>query len=238
MQAYHTNILFKHQILYLLFILSGILCSCREEKLDPYLARDIDGNIYHTITIGEQEWMAENLKTTRYRNGDPVPTVHELTYWSGLIVGAYCNYNFEPGNSKIYGRLYNWHAVNDSRNIAPKGWHIPTYDDLMVLYNYLGGTLKADSIGGKLKGTDTIYWASPNAGATNVTGFTALPGGCIYNDEFKNISFQGCWWLATASSNYQALFFRINYNNPSFRWFEYHKSAGMSVRCIKDQDEL
>jgi uncharacterized protein (TIGR02145 family) len=135
---------------------------------------DIDGNIYHTVTIGTQVWMVENLKTTKYRNGDPIPNVTGNA-WAALTTGAYCWYNNDAATYKAtYGALYNWYAVADSRNIAPTGWHVPTDAEWTTLTTFLGGESVA---GGKLKETGTNHWTSPNTGATNETGFTALPGG-------------------------------------------------------------
>jgi uncharacterized protein (TIGR02145 family) len=114
---------------------------------------DIDGNVYQTVTLGGQVWMAENLKVTRYRNGDPIPCVNDASAWSGLSTGAYCHYNNDFNNAAIYGRLYNWYAVSDSRNIAPGGWHVPTDTEWQTLVDLLGGSSVA---GGKMKTTGTI----------------------------------------------------------------------------------
>jgi uncharacterized protein (TIGR02145 family) len=140
---------------------------------------DFDGNVYKTITIGSkgskstQTWMAENLKVTHYQNGDPIPYVTDTT-WMNLSTGAYCNYNYTSANSTTYGHMYNLFSIIDGRNIAPTGWHVASADEWNSMINFLGG---ASIAGGKLKETGTTHWKLPNAGATNSSGFTAIPGG-------------------------------------------------------------
>lgn len=194
---------------------------------------DIDGNVYYTITIGTQVWMAENLKTTSYCNGESVPNITDNTGWIALTTGAYCNYNNDVTISTTYGRLYNWYALNDNRKIAPTGWHIPTYAEWTTLTTYLGG----DSIaGGQLKEIGTTHWYSPNAGASNQTGFTALPGGCRDSDgTFQYNPGNGFWWSSTEDGTYGA-YYLIMYFNSSYanRSSSYDKISGYSVRCIKD----
>lgn len=194
---------------------------------------DIDGNVYHTVKIGKQVWMIENLKTTRYRNGDTIPNVTDIELWANLTTGAYCSYNNNDSNAAIYGHLYNWFAVNDQRDIAPKGWHIPTKKEWLTLVMYLGG----DSIaGGKLKEKDTVFWYSPNAGATNEFGFTALPGGYRFHiGGFEGMGFYGVFWSATESTatnawsiNFYTMYGFVDYDGTT------NKNYGLSVRCIKD----
>ena len=162
---------------------------------------DIDGNIYNSVTIGNQVWMAENLKTTKYQNGEAIPNVTDDTEWSNLVTGAYSDYNNDPSNSDTYGRLYNWYAVDDSRNICPSGWHVPNYSEWTTLENYLGGYLVA---GGKLKETGTTHWSSPNTGATNETGFTALPAGGRGSNpgDFIYLGERAVWWTSKDSVTY------------------------------------
>ncbi len=139
---------------------------------------DIDGNVYKTIIIGNQTWMAEDLRTMHYRNGDAIPNVTEDSIWGGLEAGAYCNYNNTEDLDTIatYGRLYNWYAVNDTRGLAPKGWHVPDINDWLILIDYLGG----DTIASKhLKEADDLHWVRYNE-ADNSSGFTALPAGSRY----------------------------------------------------------
>ena len=135
---------------------------------------DIDGNTYTTVKIGDQWWMAENLKVTHYRNGEEIPNITDNTEWANLTSGAYCDYDNNPNNVATYGRLYNWYSIEDSRDLAPDGWHVPSRDEWQTMIEYLGG----DGIaGGKLKESGTEHWLSPNEGATNESGFSALPSG-------------------------------------------------------------
>ena len=195
---------------------------------------DVDGNVYKTVIIGTQEWMAENLKVTRYRNGDTIPNVTDTT-WLTLKSGAYCWYNNNTDDTAAYqttyGALYNWYTVVDSRNLAPQGWHMPTDAEWTTLTTFLGG----DSIaGGKLKETGTLHWYNPFPGVTNETGFTARPGGCLSNsDAFINLGDYGYWWSSTADSTSTAWFRGMYYTNSVFR-NKLSKICGFSVRCLKD----
>lgn len=163
---------------------------------------DIDGNVYKTIKIGDQWWMVENLKVTHYRNGYPIPNVTNNTEWDNYGNGAYCSHNNNDGNVSTYGRLYNWDAVNDSKGLAPDGWHIPSDEEWDTLINYLGG---ANIAGGKMKETGTAHWESPNTGATNESGFTALPGSYRRNNgSFPLIGYSANFWSSTKNGSYSA----------------------------------
>jgi len=194
---------------------------------------DIDGNVYHTVTIGTQMWMVENLKTTKYRNGDPIPNITNDVAWDTITIGVYCNYNNDTINSTTYGRLYNWYAVNDSRYIAPAGWHVPTDTEWSILTTYLGGESIA---GGKLKEAGTTHWQSPNTGATNEVGFNALPGGLRNLSMFEAIGNIGTWWSSTeGSSNYAWSRYMYDFYSKVARGTNgSYKQLGHSVRCIKD----
>ncbi len=194
---------------------------------------DIDGNVYKTITIGTQTWMAENLKTTKYRNGDLIPNVTDGTAWSALATGAYCWYNNDVANKATYGGLYNWFAVADTRNIAPTGWHVPTDAEWTTLTTFLGGESVA---GGKLKEAGTSHWSSPNTGATNSSGFTALPGGYRLNNggSFYDVGTNGNWWSSTAYGASNAWNRALNYYFAyAYRYYN-NKQYGFSVRCVRD----
>ena len=195
---------------------------------------DYDGNVYNTVTIGTQVWMAENLKVTHYRNGNAIPNVIDASTWSNLTFGARCYYdNDSVTNVGKYGALYNWYAVVDSSNICPLGWHIPTDTEWTTLTTYLGGTSVA---GGKLKETGTTHWQSPNTGATNSSGFTALPGGFRYydNGSFLSDAQYGFWWSATEVATTYAWDRYLTYNNTSVTWGSDKQKCGLSVRCVKD----
>ncbi|MBU0712688.1 fibronectin type III domain-containing protein [bacterium] len=203
---------------------------------------DIDDNVYKVVKIGNQWWMAENLKVKRYRNGNLIPNVTDGMTWANLETGAYCNnFNIEYyGN--VYGALYNGYAVNDSRNIAPEGWHVPSDEEWKELEMYLGmSQSEADTFGwrgtdegGKLKETGTNHWNSPNTGATNVSGFTALAGG--YRDGLSDWSLPGYrayFWSSTGLESSGAYARCLIYNNSNISRSS-GKGDGYSVRCVRN----
>jgi len=192
---------------------------------------DIDGNVYHTVKIGTQVWMAENLKTTKFNDGTVIPLVTDSIAWSNLKTPGYCWYDDSDSYKATYGALYNWYAVNTGK-LAPTGWHVPTDSEWTVLTTFLGGTNVA---GGKLKDTGTAYWDSPNTGATDEYGFTALPGGCrIFTGPFYYAGSLCYWWSATAhdatSAQDRALVSDNTYVGVYFNDYQY----GLSVRCVRD----
>ena len=194
---------------------------------------DIDGNTYKTIKIGTLTWMAENLNVTHYSNGDAIPNVIDSIQWNNTFTGAYCDYRNLLSNSTIYGKLYNWYAINNG-SIAPIGWHVATDIEWTMLSDYLGGIQVS---GGKLKETGTSHWLSPNLGATNETGFTALPGGChVFSQSpaFTDINVWGYWWSSTNYSTNEAYFCMLRYDTKTFFGFHCLKPSGYSVRCVKD----
>ncbi|MDP4261870.1 MAG: fibrobacter succinogenes major paralogous domain-containing protein [Bacteroidota bacterium] len=206
--------------------------GCKKGKTDA-APKDIDGNIYHTVTIGSQVWMVENLKVTHYRNGDPLSNVLNDTAWVNLITGAYCDYNNNSNYTTTYGELYNWYAIHDPRNIAPAGWHIPSDAEWTTLLNSWGG---ASAAGGKLKEAGTTHWYSPNGGATNESGFTGLPAGDRHslNGGFENVTKSALWWSATEYDNGQAWYYALNNMNGAAYRSQFSKKIGFSVRCVKD----
>jgi len=195
---------------------------------------DIDGNVYDVVEIGTQTWMVQNLKVTKYRNGDAIQNISDNNEWMNSTTGAYCNQNNWSENSDTYGRLYNWFVVNDSRNVCPDGWHIPTDTEWNTLIDYLGGE---EIAGGKLKEVGTMHWSSPNTGATNETGFTALPAGARdYADgSFVAFGTSGYWWSSTEYSSEEALYQGV-YSSTTMIGGDVHfdKNTGFSIRCIKD----
>ena len=203
---------------------------------------DTDGNVYNTVIIGNQVWMIENLKTTKYRDGTSIQNVSDNTTWvKWNIRSAYCWYNNDStSNKNKYGALYNSDAVNDSRNIAPTGWHIPTDAEWTALTTFLGGV---DIAGGKLKEVGTGHWASPNTGATNSSGFTALPGGerSGFDGTFGAMGQSGNWWSSTQNNGIDANGYPYYYNffhsissGSASTGYGWAFSNGFSVRCIKD----
>lgn len=195
---------------------------------------DADGNVYHTVKIGTQTWTVENLKTTHYNDGTAIALVTDNTTWTNLTTGAYCWYNNDSATyKKTYGALYNWYTVNTGK-LAPAGWHVPTDAEWDTLSAYLGG----DNVsGGALKDTGTTYWESSNTGATNSSGFSAIPGGYRgSNGLFFNIGSYGSWWSATAFNASFAYYRNLSYSNSTlYRDYDY-KSCGYSVRLVRDSN--
>ena len=174
--------------------------------------------------------MVENLKVTKYSNGNAIANVTNDSSWNNLITGAYCNYSNNTSYADTYGRLYNWYAVNDSSDICPTSWHVPTKVEWETLINYLGGSNIA---GAKMKEVGTTHWLSPNVGATNESGFTGLPGGGWFN-IFDGIGKGGYWWTATDFSTTGAYYWWLSYNSVMSSWNSSVKRNGCSIRCIKD----
>jgi len=196
----------------------------------PATVTDVDGNVYNTVSIGTQCWMKENLKTTRYRDSSAIPTGLSDSVWRKTTTGAYAIYDNDPANNTLYGKLYNWYAVADSRNLCPTGWHVPSDAEWTSLVNFLGGETEA---GGKMKAT--TGWAPPNTDATNSSGFSGLPGGFRGDDgSFNFIGVNGDWWSSSQFSSIDASFCTLNFFVGSSDWDTYQKILGGSVRCIRD----
>jgi uncharacterized protein (TIGR02145 family) len=193
---------------------------------------DIDGNIYHTVQIGTQCWMVENIRTRRFRDGTNIPVIPDSLLWNGLTSSGCCSYNNNLLNDSIFGLLYNWWAINDSRNICPQGWHVATDGDFTVLTNYLGGESIA---GGKMKETGNIHWQTPNSGANNEVGFTALPAGYRNSSSDFGYLFQyGVWWCSSEYSAWHAWARYTTYNSINLVRDYQGKKNGYSVRLVKD----
>ncbi|MDD4385147.1 MAG: fibrobacter succinogenes major paralogous domain-containing protein [Bacteroidales bacterium] len=225
-----TSILFYALIMGLL-VLSN---SCKkDDDNDPNAVKDADGNVYKTVVIGTQTWMVENLRTTKYNDGTAIPLVTDNSAWKDLTSAAYSNYKNTANNDTIatFGRLYNWYAVNTG-NLCPTGWHVPTDAEWTTLTTDLGGESEA---GGKLKEIGTTHWQNPNKGATNETGFTALPSGLRDgNGAFDNVGYYGYWWSATETDATKAWYRLIYYNYSNVYRGNGNKELGFSVRCIAD----
>jgi uncharacterized protein (TIGR02145 family) len=203
---------------------------------------DQDGNNYKTITIGAQEWMAENLKVSHYQNGDPISVVTNDATWLGLSTGAFCWYNNDSITYDCpYGKLYNWYAVTDSRNLCPAGWHVPSDLEWNTLignfdpayYQFVSGT-QSSTAGGKMKTTGTDYWSSPNV-ADNGSGLSGMPGGFRYgNGSFSLIGVNSSWWSATQNNTFTAWFRYVYGSSAGVSRGTNSKAYGYSVRCMKD----
>ena len=184
------------------------------------------------VTIDSQIWTGCNLNVATYRNGDTIPQVTDPTAWSNLTTGAWCYYDNDPANEAIYGKLYNWYAVNDARGLAPTGYHVPSDSEWTILTTFLGGDPIA---GGPMKEAGLCHWGEPNTDATNESNFTGLPGGYrFYNGTFFHINDNGLWWSSSEyNTNYSR--YRLLYNNSGIIDSNYnYKTYGMSVRLIKD----
>jgi uncharacterized protein (TIGR02145 family) len=201
---------------------------------------DQQGNVYKTIVIGSLEWMAENLKTSIYRNGEAIANVTDGDQWLGLTTGAWCYYNNDSQYECPYGKLYNWYAVADPRNVCPTGWHVPTDAEWSVLINYLdpnaaGGDSFPNIAGGKLKSAGLQYWLSPNTDATNESGFSGLPAGNrSLNGAFNTIGDLGVWWSSTEYGAGHAWTRALYFNNGGAYRYYYDEAYGFSVRCLRD----
>lgn len=202
---------------------------------------DQQGNLYKTIVIGNQEWMAENLRTTVYRNGEPIANVTDITQWAGLTTGAWCYHENDSQYECPYAKLYNWYVVADPRNVCPTGWHLPTDAEWSVLINYLdpnadGGNYFSNYAGGKMKSAGLqFYWESPNQIATNASGFSGLPGG--FRNQYGTFNFiggKGYWWSSSENATDLAWCRYLLNGSGGVDRITYPKEAGFSVRCLKD----
>lgn len=192
---------------------------------------DYDNNNYTVVQIGGQLWMAENLKTTKYSNGDDIPEVTGQSNWMGLSTGAYCYFGNDPDNAPVYGCLYNWYAAIDVRNPCPANWHVPSDAEWIVLTSFLGGEAIA---GGKMKETGIVHWFSPNTGATNESGFTVIAGGSRSYGNFDFMGYGGSFWSTTPFDDIFAWNRDIFYYNTMANRHGTDKKSGLSVRCIKN----
>jgi len=227
----------NQNLVYIMIVLGTLLVtaySCKEKFDDNELNNltDIDGNVYNTVTIGSQVWMVENLKVTKFNDGTVIPYVTNHLEWSDLESAGYCFYDNDLSNKNTYGALYNGYAVSNGK-LCPTGWHVPTNKEWIILTDYLGGENIA---GGKLKEIGTKYWSSPNEGASNETGFTALPGGYRGTDNInsRQMKTDGFWW-SSSNVGYNGAYYRQMRSTAKYVFGEGgDKATGKSVRCIKD----
>ena len=211
-------------------IISG--CSKKDDTIPaiPATITDIEGNVYHTLTIGSQVWLKENLKVTKFRNGEPIQKVIDNT-WGNLTTSAFCYVDNDTNKLKTYGGLYNWYAITDSRKICPIGWHVPSLAEINIMDHYLG-----DNGGGKLKETGLTHWVNINIDATNSTQFTALPGGRRDADSYFSYGQYAYWWTTSeyVLDNTEASYFSVWYFTGHLDIMDMYKKTGMSIRCIRD----
>jgi uncharacterized protein (TIGR02145 family) len=209
-------------------------------KNDKSMVTDIDGNEYKTIIIGEQEWFAENLRVSRYCNGDTIININNNETWKNTGNGAWSYYNNDELNDISYGKLYNYDAINDQRGLCPKGWRVPTTEDWTQLEMYLGIPIdeinklgfRGNDKGGMLKDTGFSHWMHPNLGATNISGFSGRPGGVrLPSGEFVFLGKAGMWWT---SGNDVPFCRGLYYEKTSIYNYHYFINYGFSVRCVKD----
>ena len=199
--------------------------------------KDLEGNNYKVINIGSQIWMAENLRVTKFNDGTPIPNITDDYIWGNLTTPGFSWEKNNPANNTTYGPYYNWYVVdtasNGNRNVCPSGWHIPSDNEWAILIEYLGG----DSVaGGKMKEAGTTHWVIPNTGATNESGFTALPAN-VRTDYPSIIVGYGCFfWSSTQESHFQTEAWScfVLYNHKRCIRQNYNKNDGFSIRCLKD----
>jgi uncharacterized protein (TIGR02145 family) len=207
--------------------------SCKKDEPPPDPVTDIDGTTYKTVKIGEQIWMAENLKTTRYNDGTGIQKITDATAWSGMKTGAYCWYkNDELIYKDTFGAIYNGYTAKTGM-LCPTGWHVPDKEDWLKLREFTGDSIKG---GGKLKEAGTEHWLTPNKGADNSSGFTALASGMRYFEgTFASVlNFTGIW-SSTETGTKDLWYTSLYYGDAVFVIDHITKNQGFSIRCIKDQ---
>jgi len=231
------------KLFWIFTILTFTGCYPVDQPVFDGTVKDIDGNVYHTVKIGSQTWMMENLQTTHYSDSTAIPMIGDSAAWTNLITPAYCWYNNDSvTNKNVYGALYNWYSVNTGK-LAPKGWHVATNADWSVLENtvsiYLYTSVSLPKIlASRMNWTTSITMGAigNNPGINNSSGFSALPGGSRENNKFSfnTRGTTGNFWSSTVISDTTALSFVMSYNQNSVDRHFKHKWNGLSVRCVKD----
>ena len=219
------------------FIAIGLLTfvGCGTSKTEGAGVTDIDGNTYQSVIIGTQEWMSENLRTSKYSDGADIPNVTGNNAWKNLSTGAWCNYDNSSSNDSTYGKLYNWYAVETGK-LCPTGWHVPTDDEWTILKNHL--TSNGDSVNEGLVLKSTSGWIDSSVGSGNGTdkyGWNGLPGGSrgYYDGDFDNVGSRGYWWSSSQYGTYGA-WTRILGSGGDGVYRDASKEYGFSVRCLRD----
>ena len=223
--------------------LSVIQFSCNKDDKDGKV-KDADGNSYTTVQIGEQTWMAENLRTTKLNDGTAIANVTDNSKWATLTTPAYCWYDNQSSNKEVYGALYNWFTVETGK-LCPEGWRVANDNDWVKMelglglhtleVDFLGWRGEENNVGGKLKETGTAHWKSPNSGATNETGFAARPGGQrSLNGEFEYLNEYHYWWLSVPPDDAYGFSRGVGYNVVTIFKSKFIRTMGFGVRCIKE----
>ena len=222
------------------FYSDEIFVAVRPACPEQPIVTDFDGNVYQTVLINNQCWFVQNLRVTHYANGDPIEHLPSNLEWSNSHsdeTGGWCWYNNDNQNEAVFGKLYNWYAVSDERNLCPPGWHVPTSQEWDSMVNYIGG---GASSGGKLKSTGSLeyengFWHNPNTGATNEIGFWGHPGGYrLFSGTFQNIGYSADWWTSTSSTTNYAIIKYLLHDSISVGTYSLASvREGFSVRCIK-----
>ena len=222
--------------LYPFIVIMGLLCIAgfcnKDEEEETVTNTDKDGNVYTSVTIGTQIWMVENLKTTKLNDGSSITYITDKNQWEFLTTpGLGWWSNDEATYKDPYGAYYNWNAVKSGK-LCPSGWHVPSDSEWTTLISFLGGE---DVAGGKLKETGTVHWKSPNTGASNESGFTAVGGGYrYYFGTYSNFGANGIYWSSTEYNADEAWTFACGYASTKTWINSYYKPFGYNVRCLKN----
>ncbi len=219
---------FVNHILFAILILLSL--SCKKDRLQTGTVTDIDGNVYKTVKIGTQTWMAENLRTTRLNDGTALNEINDKVEWGATQTPGFCWFNYDINEKKPWGAFYNSKAVYSGK-LAPQGWHIPTNEDWELLAQTLGGL---DVAGGKLKEKGTTHWASPNTAATNQSGFTALPNGVTSSSGFGYTYVVGFYFSSTQEIADAVSLYTMGSNNGKLQFTSVTDGVGFPARCVKD----
>jgi uncharacterized protein (TIGR02145 family) len=219
---------------YILFY-SLLSIVCQSASAQNGTIKDIDGNVYKTVKIGTQVWMAQNLKTAHYRDGSPIMEIELKAPWANnsKYNGAWCYYQSDSGNNPTYGKLYNWYAVADTRRLCPTGWHVPSDSEWTVLTDYMGGEAGA---GDKMK-ANKLWNFGPNYVPNDSFGFTALPAGIRYFDgDFSYLGSDSNFWPSTESESDSSKAWGRNLmvDDIGIGRLDFDKADGLSVRCVGD----
>ncbi|MBN2862039.1 MAG: fibrobacter succinogenes major paralogous domain-containing protein [Bacteroidales bacterium] len=229
---------FPVYLLVLAATVSMLTTGCKKDD-ESLKVTDVDGNVYNTVQIGSQVWFKENLRATSYNDGTDIPNITGDEDWENTTSGAYCWHDNDLINKGVYGALYNWYAASSGK-LCPTGWHVPTNEEMTTLCDKEGGWREA---GASLKEDGLTHWKDPNTGATNLSGFTGLPGGYRIVDDYGGAVYwgqlgaYGYWWTSTPywqTSLNHGYVWEMYFDNTSFSYGSRKKACGFSVRCLKD----